>query len=256
MRILELNNISKHFGGIKAVNNLSLYVKKGEILSIIGPNGAGKTTAFNLISGFYVPDKGSIMFNGEDITGFKSYKLSRLGIGRTFQNLRLFKNLTVLENVMIAYLSKHSYGIIDSIFRTKRYSNITKDAKERSRQLLEFFNLSKKEYLYAGNLPYGDQRKLELSRALATEPKLLLIDEPAAGMNLTEINELMDTLRKIRDTFDITILLIEHQMELVMNISERIIVMDFGEKIAEGTPQEIKTNPKVIEAYLGEIHSV
>lgn len=256
MHILELKNVYKHFGGIKAVNNLSFYVKKGEILSIIGPNGAGKTTAFNLISGFYTPDQGSILMNGKEITGFKSYKLSRLGIGRTFQNLRLFKNLTVLENVMVAYLSKHGYGIIDSIFRTKKFTDITKKAKERARQLLDFFNLLSKEHFYAGNLPYGEQRKLELSRALATEPKILLIDEPAAGMNLTEINELMETLRKIRELFEITILLIEHQMELVMNISERIIVMDFGEKIAEGTPQEIKNNPKVIEAYLGEIHSV
>lgn len=256
MHALELKDISKNFGGIKAVNNLSFYVKKGEILSIIGPNGAGKTTVFNIISGFYVPDKGSIMFNGQDITGLKSYKLSRLGIGRTFQNLRIFKNLTVIENVMIAYLSKHGYGILDSVFRTKKYSEITKDAKEKSRQLLDFFNLLNKEHFYAGNLPYGEQRKLELARALATEPKILLIDEPAAGMNLTEINELMDTLRKIRDSFDLTIVLIEHQMELVMNLSERIVVMDFGEKIAEGNPQQIKTNPKVIEAYLGEIHSV
>lgn len=256
MHILELKGIYKNFGGIKAVNNLSFYVKKREILSIIGPNGAGKTTVFNLISGFYIPDNGTIIFDGQNITGLKSYKLSRLGIGRTFQNLRLFKNLTVLENVMIAYLSKHDYGILDSVFRTNKYVETTKKAKEKARQLLDFFNLLDKEHFYAGNLPYGEQRKLELSRALATEPKILLIDEPAAGMNLTEINELMETLRKIRDIFDITILLIEHQMELVMNISERIIVMDFGEKIAEGTPKEIKTNPKVIEAYLGEIHSV
>jgi len=256
MSILQVKNVSKNFGGIKAVNNLSFEVKKGEIISIIGPNGAGKTTVFNIISGFYKPDSGKIIFKNEDITGKPSHVLANAGIGRTFQNLRLFKSLTVFENVMVAYLSKHTYGIIDAVFRSSKYNKLTIEAKNKVRQLLDFFKLTSKEYLYAGNLPYGEQRKLELARALAIEPKILLIDEPAAGMNNTEVKELLENLIMIRDFFSMTLLIIEHQMELVMNISERIIVMDFGEKIAEGTPQEIKTNPRVIEAYLGESISV
>jgi branched-chain amino acid transport system ATP-binding protein len=256
MSILQVKNISKNFGGIKAVNNLSFEVKKGEIISIIGPNGAGKTTVFNLISGFYKPDSGKIIFKNENITGKPSNVLANLGIGRTFQNLRLFKSLTVFENVMVAYFSKHNYGIIDSIFRSSKYTKLTSEAKNKVRELLDFFKLTNKEHLYAANLPYGEQRKLELARALAIEPKILLIDEPAAGMNNTEVKELLENLIKIRDVFSMTLLIIEHQMELVMNISERIIVMDFGEKIAEGTPQEIKANKRVIEAYLGESISV
>jgi branched-chain amino acid transport system ATP-binding protein len=256
MSILQVKNISKNFGGIKAVNNLSFEVKKGEIISIIGPNGAGKTTVFNLISGFYKPDSGKIIFKNENITGKPSNVLANLGIGRTFQNLRLFKSLTVFENVMVAYFSKHNYGIIDSIFRSSKYTKLTSEAKNKVRELLDFFKLTNKEHLYAANLPYGEQRKLELARALAIEPKILLIDEPAAGMNNTEVKELLENLIKIRDVFSMTLLIIEHQMELVMNISERIIVMDFGEKIAEGTPQEIKANQRVIEAYLGESISV
>ncbi len=252
MSILEVKELSKSFGGIKAVSDLNFHVKKGEILSIIGPNGAGKTTVFNLITGFYKADKGNIIFSNQDITGFNTEKRVNLGIARTFQNLRLFKSMSVFENVLTASLVKHRYGFIPTILRTGSFCTTKKKAEEKARYLINFFGLTEKESYLATSLPYGDQRKLEIARALATEPKLLLVDEPCAGMNHSEINQIIDAFFKIREAFKTTIIIIEHHMELVMNISERIIVIDFGEKIMEGKPEEVKKDRRVIEAYLGE----
>lgn len=251
--ILNVENISKRFGGLKAVSNLSFNVKEGEVLAIIGPNGAGKTTVFNLITGFYPVDEGKIVFNDIDITSKPPYVISRHGIARTFQNLRLFKNLTVLENVVAGFYSKNSYSLIDALFATPKRNKLAKSAEKVSFEILEFFKLAGKADNVAGALPYGEQRKLELARAIATNAKLVLIDEPAAGMNPTEVADFVDLLNSAREKFGLTFVLIEHQMELVMKISERIVVMDFGEKIMEGTPKEVKNDKRVIEAYLGEV---
>lgn len=250
--MLEVERLEKSFGGVRAVDGFSFHVDRGETLGIIGPNGAGKTTVFNLITRFYTPDSGRIRFMGKLITHLPPYRLARLGIARTFQNLRLFKDLTVLENITSAHLTGHSYGLLAGIFRTGKHPRIEREARENAMMLVDFLGLGGKEQAPAGSLPYGEQRRLEIARALATRPKLLLIDEPGAGMNPREIKDLVATLRQVKETFDLTIVMIEHQMGLVMNISDRIVVMDFGEKIMEGTPTEVKKDRRVIEAYLGE----
>lgn len=249
--ILDVQNISKNFGGLKAVSNLSFSIKKGEILAIIGPNGAGKTTVFNLITGFYTADNGKIIFNNKDITKIPPHKIAKLGIRRTFQNLRLFKNLTVYDNIIAAVYSENNYNIFSALFNTTKKKDVTKKAEQKTLEILEFFNLLNKSDNLAGALPYGEQRRLELARAIATEPELVLIDEPAAGMNPSEINDFINLLNAAKKKFNLTFALIEHQMELVMSIAQRIVVMDFGEKIMEGTPEEVKNDKRVIEAYLG-----
>jgi len=252
MKILEVRDLEKSFGGVKAVDRISFHIEEGEVFSVIGPNGAGKTTMFNLITGLYRPDNGRIIFLYRDITKSPRYMLIHFGIARTFQNMRLFSNLTVLENVMSSLLSKKTYNLFSAVFRTKRYATSEKTAEEKARGFIDFFGLSGKEDYTASSLSYGEQRRLELARALSTQPRLLLIDEPGAGMNPKEISDLAETIKTIRQRYSVTIAIIEHQMNLVMNISDRIMVMDFGEKIMEGTPQEVKKDKRVREAYLGE----
>ena len=250
--VLRMENVTMQFGGVVAVNNLSLDVPEGKIVALIGPNGAGKTTVFNLITGVYRPTEGSFYLNGERMNGKKTHQIVHTGIARTFQNIRLFKKMTVLENVKVAMLQELPYGMPQAIFRTKAYWAQEQAATERAKELLKVVHLSGKEDLEADNLPYGQQRRLEIARALATNMKLLLLDEPAAGMNPTETEELLEIINYIRTEFKISVLLIEHDMSLVMNICERIQVLDFGITIASGTPEEIANHPKVIEAYLGK----
>ena len=256
--ILEVKNLSMDFGGIKALDNLTMDVKEGEIAALIGPNGAGKTTFFNCITGIYEPTDGDVFISppGKDkqirLNKKKPNEVTGHGLARTFQNIRLFQNMTVLENVMIARHSKSHSGILSSIIRTPSQKREEKEIIDRSYAYLEKMGLAKYADEFSRNLPYGLQRRLEIARAMATEPFLLLLDEPAAGMNPQETWELDDLIKKIRDKEKISILLIEHDMKLVMSISDRIIVLDYGEKIAEGTPEEIRNNRDVIEAYLGE----
>ena len=250
--LLKVDNVSMIFGGLRAVSNLSMYINKGELIGLIGPNGAGKTTAFNMITGVYTPSEGDVYFNGVKSSGKKSYQVTQLGMARTFQNIRLFSELSVIDNVKIAYNMHVTYNLVDAIIRDKKYLNEEDFITQKAMDLLKIFHLEGEANEVAKNLPYGKQRRLEIARALATEPKLLLLDEPAAGMNPQETHELMEMIRWIRDKFDLTILLIEHDMSLVMGVCERIYVLEYGMKIAEGTPEEIKHNSRVIEAYLGE----
>lgn len=252
MNVLDVEKLEKSFGGVKAVDGISFSVEEGETVGIIGPNGAGKTTVFNLITGFYRVDRGRVLFYGRNITRTPPFKLPHIGIARTFQNLRLFSTLTVFENVLAAILRRDGYNVASSVFRTTDYFIKESKAEEKARELIDFFQLSGKEDYLAVNLPYGEQRKLEIARALALKPKLLLIDEPGAGMNPREIQDLLQTLREVKERFSLSIVIIEHQMGLVMNISDKVVVMDFGEKIMEGTPEEVKKDRRVIEAYLGE----
>ena len=250
--LLKVNDISMVFGGLRAVSNLTMHIDHGELIGLIGPNGAGKTTAFNMITGVYTPTEGEVYFNGEKSSGKKSYQVTQMGMARTFQNIRLFSELSVIDNVKIAYNMHVSYNILDAIIRDKKYINEEEMITQKALDLLKIFHLEDKAYEVAKNLPYGEQRRLEIARALATEPKLLLLDEPAAGMNPQETKELMEMIRWIREKFDLSILLIEHDMSLVMGVCERIYVLEYGCLIAEGTPDEIKNNKRVIEAYLGE----
>ena len=250
--LLKVDNVSMIFGGLRAVSNLSMYINKGELIGLIGPNGAGKTTAFNMITGVYTPSEGDVYFNGVKSSGKKSYQVTQLGMARTFQNIRLFSELSVIDNVQIAYNMHVTYNLVDAIIRDKKYLNEEDFITQKAMDLLKIFHLEGEANEVAKNLPYGKQRRLEIARALATEPKLLLLDEPAAGMNPQETHELMEMIRWIRDKFDLSILLIEHDMGLVMGVCERIYVLEYGMKIAEGTPEEIKHNSRVIEAYLGE----
>jgi len=251
MKALECIGLKKSFGGVLAVDDLSFSVEEHEAVGIIGPNGAGKTTVFNLITGLYKPNGGTVRFFGRDITAIDRARPAGLGIARTFQNLRLFGSLSVLENVMVPLLAKGGYGPAGAVLQSHRYVAAERAALERAMELLSLFRLTGKANLPAGSLPYGEQRRLEMSRALAVGPRLLLIDEPGAGMNPREIEGLLADIREIKKAFVLTILIIEHQMKLVMNLSDRLVVMDFGRKIAEGTPGEIKKNHLVIEAYLG-----
>ena len=249
--VLEMQNVEKNFGGVRAIDNFSVMLEPGKIHGLIGPNGAGKTTIFNNTTGIYAPDSGKIIFNGTDITGSAPHRVAQLGIGRTFQNIRLFSNLSVLSNVVIASNLDATYNLADAMFKTKKYKEREKHLEEKAMDLLEVVGLADKANEQASSLPYGHQRKLEIARAMALDPKLLLLDEPAAGMNAEESAELVSFVRQIRDRFDITILMIEHHMDVVSNLCDHVTVLNFGKTICVGTPEEVKSDPEVIRAYLG-----
>ena len=250
--ILRAEHLGITFGGLRAVDDFNMTINKGELVGLIGPNGAGKTTVFNLLTGVYKPTDGEFWLDGEKMNGKKTYQVVRAGIARTFQNIRLFKQMTVIENVKTAFTKDIRYNMLDATFRTPKFWKAEKEMTEKAMDLLAICHLEDKADVIAANLPYGQQRKLEIARALATNMKVLLLDEPAAGMNPTETAELLECINTIRDRFGVAILLIEHDMSLVMNVCERIQVIDYGQTIASGLPEEIANNPKVIAAYLGE----
>lgn len=252
MAMLEVKNLSISFGGLRAVDDFSVTIEKGCLYGLIGPNGAGKTTVFNLLTGVYKPNEGIIKLDGKNITGKKTIEINREGIARTFQNIRLFKDLSVLDNVKIGLHNQNAYGTLTGILRLPKYYKVEKEMNEKALELLKVFDLDKEASTLASNLPYGKQRKLEIARALATNPKLLLLDEPAAGMNPNETQELMDTIHFVREHFDMTILLIEHDMKLVSGICEELTVLNFGRVLCQGKTTEVLNNPEVIKAYLGE----
>ncbi|MDE7113929.1 MAG: ABC transporter ATP-binding protein [Acetatifactor sp.] len=252
MAMLEVKNLDISFGGLRAVDDFNMTIEKGCLYGLIGPNGAGKTTVFNLLTGVYKPNRGIILLDGKDITGKKTIDVNCAGIARTFQNIRLFKDLTVLDNVKVGLHNHNSYSTFTGILRLPKYHKVERQMNEKALEILKVFDLDGEANVLAANLPYGKQRKLEIARALATEPKLLLLDEPAAGMNPNETQELMDTIRFVRKHFDMTILLIEHDMKLVSGICEELTVLNFGRVLCHGKTAEVLNNPEVIKAYLGE----
>ena len=252
MAMLEVTSLGISFGGLRAVDELSMKIEKGGLVGLIGPNGAGKTTVFNMLTGVYRPTDGGIRLDGQNLIGKKPHEICKMGVARTFQNIRLFSELSVLDNVKAGLHNHHPYSTIEGIFRLPRYYKVEKEMNARAMELLKVFDLDKECDYKASNLPYGKQRKLEIARALATDPKLLLLDEPAAGMNPNETEELMETIEVVRKRFGVTVLLIEHDMKLVSGICEYLYVLNFGRLLAEGTPKEVLSNPEVVKAYLGE----
>lgn len=252
MALLDVKNLSISFGGLRAVDGFEMQIEKGELYGLIGPNGAGKTTVFNLLTGVYKPNEGIIKLDGEDITGKKTIEINKAGIARTFQNIRLFKQLSVMDNVKVGLHNHYKYSTLEGILRLPKYKKVEKAMDERAMEILKVFDLDGEADVLATNLPYGKQRKLEIARAMATEPKLLLLDEPAAGMNPNETGELMETIQFVREHFDMTILLIEHDMKLVSGICEELTVLNFGQVLAQGKTSDVLNNPEVISAYLGD----
>ncbi len=250
--LLKIEHLTHRFGGLQALTDINVDLKEHQIAGLIGPNGAGKTTVFNLVSGFYIPSEGSIKLNGVRINGMKSHDIAALGIGRTFQNIRLWNEMTVLENISIARHYKLGYGVADAFFKTKKYRSGEKHIREESMALLEKFSLAEHADNYPDNLPYGIQRRVEIARALALEPHLLLLDEPAAGLSTSDVKGLIEYIQWIHENFNTTIWMIEHQMQVIMTLCDSIQVVDFGKEIARGNPEEIKSNPAVIKAYLGD----